>query len=90
MRTGVILCIATAVTAAEILEAALAPAVQTGRRDQSFGTGYQAATRKIVFAEELYLEPYVLPFYDEQNYCWQQVWTPHGWRWVDVCHGYAF
>lgn len=22
------------------------------------------------------------------NYCWQQVWTPTGWQWVDVCPGY--
>jgi hypothetical protein len=22
------------------------------------------------------------------NYCWQQVWTPSGWQWVDACSGY--
>jgi hypothetical protein len=25
------------------------------------------------------------------NYCWQQIWTPSGWQWVDICpsyHGY--
>ncbi|MGQ0445820.1 MAG: hypothetical protein ACT4O2_12030 [Beijerinckiaceae bacterium] len=25
------------------------------------------------------------------NYCWQQVWTPSGWQWADVCAGdFAF
>jgi hypothetical protein len=30
-------------------------------------------------------------FYDYAgygNYCWQQVWTPYGWQWVDACSGY--
>src|SRR3984893_11460198 len=29
-------------------------------------------------------------FYDSYygNYCWQQVWTPSGWQWVDACAGY--
>jgi hypothetical protein len=27
-------------------------------------------------------------FYDYGNYCWQQVWTPSGWQWVDVCPGH--
>jgi hypothetical protein len=32
-----------------------------------------------------------VPYYG--TYCWQQVWTPSGWQWVDVCpgyHGYAY
>src|ERR1700724_178728 len=27
-----------------------------------------------------------VPYYG--NYCWQQVWTPSGWQWVDACAGY--
>jgi hypothetical protein len=30
-------------------------------------------------------------FYDYAgygNYCWQQVWTPSGWQWLDACAGY--
>lgn len=22
------------------------------------------------------------------DYCWQQVWTPYGWQWRNVCWGY--
>jgi hypothetical protein len=42
-----------------------------------------------VYAYELYDEGYT-PFYDDENYCWQQVWTANGWRWVDICYGYAY
>jgi len=90
MRTGFSFCIATALTGAAILAATPASAIRTGGLNQSLVAKYRDAIHKTVFIEELYVEPYVLPFYDEQNYCWQQVWTPHGWRWVDVCHGYAF
>ncbi len=89
MRTGIAFSIAAAVTGTAILAAAPASAFPAGARNQRSVAGPEATLRKIVFFEELYFEGYV-PFYDEQNYCWQQVWTPHGWRWVDVCHGYAF
>jgi hypothetical protein len=66
---------------AAILTAAPAPAVASG--------GYEKLLHKAVYAWELNDEGAV-PYYDDENYCWQQVWTAHGWRWVDVCHGYAF
>jgi hypothetical protein len=56
----------------------------------NFSGGPEALVHKAVYAYELY-GPDDIPFYDEENYCWQQVFTPsNGWVWVDVCHGYAF
>jgi hypothetical protein len=74
---------------AAILTAAPASAVASGGHAQNFSMMYENLLHEAVYAWELYDEGAV-PYYDDENYCWQQVWTAHGWRWVDVCHGYAF
>jgi hypothetical protein len=33
-------------------------------------------------------EPVFYAYGTYGNYCWQQVWTPSGWQWVDICPGY--
>ncbi|MCI0465431.1 MAG: hypothetical protein L0Y57_00230 [Beijerinckiaceae bacterium] len=88
MKLGISLAIAIA--AAVLLAPSRASAVPNGPVNEALSFGYQAPFRKAVFIGELYTEQYVIPYYNEQNYCWQQVWTPHGWRWVDVCYGYVF
>ena len=44
------------------------------------------------FVDRAFLYDYVPYYYDYVpyygNYCWQQVWTPSGWQWVDACAGY--
>jgi hypothetical protein len=32
--------------------------------------------------------PFLYDFSPYGNYCWQQVWTPSGWQWLDACAGY--
>ncbi len=52
--------------------------------------GPETLLHKAVYAYELN-DPADIPFYDDENYCWQQVWTAsNGWIWIDVCHGYVF
>ena len=35
--------------------------------------------------------PYYYGYVPYGNYCWQQVWTPSGWQWIDACSGvYGF
>jgi hypothetical protein len=75
---------------AAILTAAPASALTSNRPGQIISGGQENPLHKAVFSYELYDDNYV-PYYDEENYCWQQVWTAsNGWRWVDVCHGYVY
>jgi hypothetical protein len=85
--TTVIGSICAAALGAAILTAA--PAVACGGHAQNFLGRCEKLLHKAVYAWELDDEGAV-PYYDDENYCWQQVWTAHGWRWVDVCYGYAF
>jgi hypothetical protein len=32
--------------------------------------------------------PFLYDYAGYGNYCWQQVWTPSGWQWLDACAGY--
>lgn len=76
---------------AAILTAAPPSAVALGWPGQIFSSGQENLLHKAVYAYELYYYGYVPYYYDDENYCWQQVWTANnGWRWVDVCHGYAY
>jgi hypothetical protein len=46
---------------------------------------------QVVFAVEPYFYDYGPYYYNGYgNYCWQQAWTPRGWRWLDICYGFAF
>jgi hypothetical protein len=73
---------------AAILTAAPAWALAPCPPAQNF-CGLQETLPNAVYAYELSDEGYT-PFYDDENYCWQQVWTANGWRWVDICYGYAY
>jgi hypothetical protein len=85
--TGVRGALCVAAIGGALLAAAPLP-VACGPVYTSGGSG--TLLHKAVYPYEVY-GPEDVPFYDEQNYCWQQVWTPNnGWLWVDVCHGYAF
>jgi hypothetical protein len=48
--------------------------------------------RDVVFVGGPFFYDYAPYYYDyvlyDGNYCWQQVWTPSGWHWVDACSGY--
>jgi hypothetical protein len=51
----------------------------------------------VIFVGGPFFYGYVPYYYDyvlyDGNYCWQQIWTPAGWQWVDACpgyHGYAY
>jgi len=65
------------------------PALAAPWQAQAFARFSEQPVCKAVYDWELWGED-PIPYYDADNYCWQQVWTPQGWRWVDVCHGYAF
>ena len=79
-----------AVAGALILLAAQLSAVAAAGQPRIFRHSLEGPIIEAVYAWELYGEEPVVPYYDPDNYCWQQVWTAHGWRWVDVCYGYAF
>lgn len=52
--------------------------------------GPETLLHKAVFTYELN-DLADIPYNDDENYCWQQVWTAsNGWIWMDVCHGYVF
>ncbi|HMF06984.1 MAG TPA: hypothetical protein VKE72_08245 [Methylocella sp.] len=81
---------AAVIGAAVLMTAAPASALVSGSRGEILSGGHENLLRKAVYAYELYDDGYNW-FYDDENYCWQQVWTDsNGWRWVDVCHGYAY
>ena len=77
------------VAGAAIVLGVVSPALAAAGHPQTFSSSPEKFIRNAVYDWELWDE-YPVPFYDEDNYCWQQVWTAHGWRWVDVCHGFAF
>ena len=86
--TGVRGSLCAAAIGGELLAAAPLPVAPCGLGYASGGPG--TLLHKAVYAYEVY-GPEDVPYYDQDNYCWQQVWTPsNGWLWVDVCHGYAF
>jgi hypothetical protein len=74
---------------AAILTAAPAWAIAPCPPAQNFSGLQETPLHNAVYAYELYDQGYT-PFYDDENYCWQQVWTANGWRWVDICYGYAY
>ncbi len=78
-----------ALAAAAILLAAQPPALAAAGQQQIFRHSLELPIVKAVYDWELWDEDPV-PYYDADNYCWQQVWTAHGWRWLDVCNGQAF
>ena len=81
-----------ALAGAAILLAVQPPALAAAGQPQIFPHSLEAPIIKAVYDWELFGEDPVppVPYYDPDNYCWQQVWTAHGWRWVDACYGYAF
>ncbi len=88
--TSVTGSVRAAAMGAAILTAVPPSALALSCSGQVFSGGQENLLHKAVYAYELYYDGYV-PYYDAENYCWQQVWTDsNGWRWVDVCHGYAY
>jgi hypothetical protein len=82
--------ICAAAGAAAILLAAQRPAFAAAGQPQILAKSPEASVLQAVSDWELWDEEPVVPYYDADNYCWQQVWTAHGWRWLDVCYGQAF
>ncbi len=92
MVTKLLRCVAAAAIGAAIVTAAPGFACGAPLANRHYVGGVQ---RPACFRHHRHFRNFAFaggPFFYEYagygNYCWQQVWTPSGWQWLDACAGY--
>jgi hypothetical protein len=75
--------------AATVIGAAIVTATPAASFRGSGGFGGMRIGRQVFVGGPFFYDYYIPYYYDfvpyHGNYCWQQVWTPSGWQWVDAC-----